>query len=344
MVTFPGQYLSGDVVVSWLPDGTKLAVGDGPLIRVFDTPPNLQCTQSSFIRSRVNTITFSNDGSKLATGSANGNAAIWATSSGDLHCVLKEHSRPIKVLCWSLNDKIVAAADYWKHNIIIWDALAGRSLHVLQSIGAVLGLSFLAQDLKLASFCFRLRSIDIWDVSSGQLLHTSTIQEAPQYCSSEAFSHDRSKAIGGATNGNCFIWDIMSGELISEHPSPYLLMRAVAWGVDDSVVVELPTLASTARSLRWSAEGAEWEKLSPTELAVLMGWEFDETSPISCRLDLRNERDVYATSQSGLEKMICRLPPSHKASLDIIAWRGSYIACGCQDGEVIILKVRCSMR
>jgi WD40 repeat protein len=85
----------------------------------------------------LSAVAWSPDGTKLASGSADGEVRIWDAATGDLRWRLPGHQSPVNALAWSPNSARLASASGQPfgtsrdNTIRIWDMAAGAELLVL---------------------------------------------------------------------------------------------------------------------------------------------------------------------------------------------------------------------
>jgi len=121
--------LSGDGAefpsLAFAADGSWLATGGGDDVRVFDTR---RWSQSVTLAGpNIRAVSVDPTGSRLVTGSATGDVAIWAIPTGERIRHLREFGEPIDAVAFSANGKLVVTASRDGAEQI-WDSGSGRLL------------------------------------------------------------------------------------------------------------------------------------------------------------------------------------------------------------------------
>jgi WD40 repeat protein/tRNA A-37 threonylcarbamoyl transferase component Bud32 len=129
-VTTPGfEDQVGDVVVS--PDGTRLACalpGDAfKRVRVFDAISGKQTATCDGHTKEINTLTFSPDSERLATGSVDKTARVWDVATGRLLATCEGHMSTVQSATFSPDGTrlVTASADT---TVRQWDAKTGKAI------------------------------------------------------------------------------------------------------------------------------------------------------------------------------------------------------------------------
>jgi WD40 repeat protein len=90
----------------------------------------------------VGALGFSNDGSRLASGTENGSAQIWETRPGRLLHALRRHTRAVTSVAFSPNGLLLVTASLDK-DVRLWNAVTGHHRQFLRwHFGPVEGASF----------------------------------------------------------------------------------------------------------------------------------------------------------------------------------------------------------
>lgn len=111
------------------PDGTHLAVASSIGIWLYNarTGAAIRLLAGQGIRS----VSFSPDGSILASGDENAAVRLWDSMSGDLLKTLQGHTHYVSRVGFSLDGKTLASVAHWEGVIRLWDAATGEQLKTL---------------------------------------------------------------------------------------------------------------------------------------------------------------------------------------------------------------------
>ncbi|PVH99085.1 WD40 repeat-like protein [Periconia macrospinosa] len=167
------------------------------------------CLQTLESHSRsVNSVAFSPDSTRLASGSVDSTIKIWDASSGQCIRMLKGHSSSVNSVAFSPDSTRLASGSV-DSTVMIWDASSGQCIRMLKGHStSVSSVAFSPDSTRLASGSVD-STIKIWDASSGQCLqmlkgHSSSVN-------SVAFSPDSTRLASGS-DSRVIIWDVSSGQ------------------------------------------------------------------------------------------------------------------------------------
>ncbi|KAL2885559.1 Vegetative incompatibility protein HET-E-1 [Ceratocystis lukuohia] len=156
----------------------------------------------------VNSVVFSNDGQRLASGSSDSTVKIWDATSGACLGTLEGHGDAVSSVVFS-NDGQRLASGSWDFKVKIWDATSGACLQTLEGhSGSVYSVAFSNDGQRLASGS-EDSTVKIWDATSGACLQTLEGHSGSVY--SVAFSNDGQRLVSRSSDSTVNIWDATSG-------------------------------------------------------------------------------------------------------------------------------------
>ncbi|KAF1965715.1 HET-R [Bimuria novae-zelandiae CBS 107.79] len=159
-------------------------------------------------RHEVNSVAFSPDSTRLASGSRDNTVKIWDASSGACLSTLKGHSSHISSVAFSPDSTQLTSGSEDK-TVKIWDASSGACLSTLEGHSShISSVAFSPDSTRLASGSCD-NTVKIWDASSGACL--STLKGHSHWVNSVAFSPDSTRLASGSCDNTVKIWDASSG-------------------------------------------------------------------------------------------------------------------------------------
>ncbi|KFA81663.1 hypothetical protein S40288_09150 [Stachybotrys chartarum IBT 40288] len=147
--------------------------------------------------SSVESVVFSPDGQRLASGSHDKTVKIWDTTSGNCIQTLSGHDGWVTSVVFSPDGQRLASGSY-DNTVKIWDSTSGD-------------LVFSPDRQRLAS-CSCDKTVKIWDATSGDCIQTFSGHN--DLVTSVVFSPDGQRLASGSYDNKVKIWDATSGDCI----------------------------------------------------------------------------------------------------------------------------------
>jgi eukaryotic-like serine/threonine-protein kinase len=183
----------------------------------------------------VVSVSFSPDGKRVASGSADGTIKIWDASNSQLLATLDGQSGPITSAAFSADGKRIASGS-WGKTITVWDAVSGRELQKLTAHSqGVSSVAFSPDGKRLASGSSWDKSVKVWDVSSGREL--LTLKGHAGTVTSVAFSPDGTRIASGGEDKTVKIWDAFGGREVRTLDGQKNFVSSVAFSPEGKRIV-----------------------------------------------------------------------------------------------------------
>ncbi|KAM0451571.1 hypothetical protein ACHAPV_009910 [Trichoderma viride] len=197
----------------------------------------------------ANSIAFSQDGAKLASGLEN-NVNVWDTATAACLQTLQGHRGPVWAVTFLFNGTKLASASEDK-TIKIWDAATGVCIKTLLGHNSAINSIASTQDGKTLASASADNSIKIWDIAQGVCLRA--LQGHKDYVRSMEFSCDGAQLASASSDYTVKIWDTNTGKCLQTLTGH----RGTVWSAAISADNALLASASNDYTVRiWDAATA----------------------------------------------------------------------------------------
>jgi len=194
----------------------------GELLRTLDTG------------TRVNSIAFSTDARRFASGGDDRVVRIWDVDSGTLLQSLTDHDNVVEaVVWWQQEGEDRVASGSMDQTIKIWDPNRGTLLQTLEGhTDRILSVSLSPDQTTLASAGFD-GTIRFWDVFGTPL---GLIEAHDAWIFSVDWSVDGSKVSSASRDHTVKIWEVETGELLQTLRGHQGYVYSTSWTTDGSLL------------------------------------------------------------------------------------------------------------
>jgi WD40 repeat protein len=207
------RLLEGNIegVIVFSPDGKSLVGGRDDRILFWDVYSGKVIHTIKGHTGKVVSVGFSPDGNWLASASLDRTIRVWSMPSGELDRIIEDDS--IKIIGFmKQSEKLVSGgAD---QTIRIWNLQLGKLERSLGAYARPLDPSLpvaLSADGGTIATSSPSHSVKLWDVSSGELLHT--LQGHASDVFSIAYSRDGHYLVSGSNDQAVRVWNLRTGSL-----------------------------------------------------------------------------------------------------------------------------------
>jgi len=217
--------------VAFSPDGRNLVVGsEDTKIRVWNTTDWTLVQTWAIHTARVNRVSFSADGSRMASCSQDGTVQVLAFPSGDVMSVTKVARTPshgVDCLAMSPDGRRVVAASIADRAVTILASDTGRKWSTnIADDHSVYNLAF-SPDGRLIAAGLRSGSVRVWDTSTNHIVHMLLGHQAA--VRGVAFSPDGKSLLTGGIDGLVKRWDLPAIDQRETHRPTADGVRALAF-------------------------------------------------------------------------------------------------------------------
>jgi WD40 repeat protein len=207
---------------------------------------------------RVGHCSFSRDGRRIATASADGTARVWDTLTGETISICRGHEGRVSSVVFSPDGGrvITAGADGTAR---IWDAVSGKELVVLRGHEhALKGASFTRDGERAFTVGHTLRA---WDTDSGRVLYQ--IAHGDEITGAR-LDHDGGRLATVARDHTAGIWDAATGNSLARLSVPESPVFDIQFSGDGR---RLAVASGTVARV--------WDAFSHRELCVARGHRYE---------------------------------------------------------------------
>lgn len=364
-------------LIAWDGEGTEIARsrrGHGGYLNNARSPDDrLISIFPGDITVMINDVTWSPDGSLVATASADYTAIIWEAASGESRQILIGHESTVEAVAWSPDGTrlVTASGDA---TAIVWDVSSGAILARLEGhSNGVWDAAWSPDGTRLATASHDNTAI-IWANESWEPL--ATLQGHDDYVNGLAWSPDGTRLVTASSDRTAIIWNVATAQPQATLRGHSDAVISVAWSPDGrriatashdtTAMVWDPDQGNSLLTLRghtgrltsvgWSPDGREmlttsedqqaiiWNVVDGRQIARLAGhgdqvlggdWSPDGTTITTAGHDGRAM--LWSTTQdnAGLTLRV------HENEITSLAWSpdGSRIVSAAGDENAIIWEV-----
>lgn len=197
----------------WNPSNTLIAKVSDASVEIWQVNASEPIQILSGHTDTVLTLSWSDDGDYLATGSVDNTVRIWEVATWNTITVYTGHDNPIGSIDWKPDSTQIASASIQgKQNLHIWDALTGNLISSSDG-GTGSEIKFSTNGMEIASIVGPI--ITVQDATSLEItcyfrtdfLGSLETADENNWMESVKWSPDGSKLVTGNIAGSIYIWD-----------------------------------------------------------------------------------------------------------------------------------------
>ncbi|MGB3267583.1 MAG: NACHT domain-containing protein [Microcoleus sp.] len=211
--------------VAFSRDGKLFATGDsGCAIGLWQVS---DCQQIVFCKGHtdwIRSLTFSPDGTTLASASFDKTVKLWDIRTGECLKTLQGHGR-VNSVSISPDGKTLASGSHDK-TVTLWDIHTGECLKTFQGHTDTVRSVEISSDGRIVASGSSDKTIKLWDIRSGECL--KTLRGHTNKVLSVAISPDNITLVSGSSDQTIRLWDIRSGECLKTLRGHTNRIRSVA--------------------------------------------------------------------------------------------------------------------
>ncbi|KAK7426210.1 hypothetical protein QQZ08_007239 [Neonectria magnoliae] len=177
----------------------------------------------------VNSVVFSADGQRLASGSYDGTVKIWDIATGACIQTLEGHSGLVNSVVFSADGQRLASGS-GDETVKIWDAATGACVQTLKGHGDLVNSVVFSADGQHLVSGSDDKTVKIWDAATGACVQT--LKGHSDSVNSVVFSADGQRLVSGSDDKTVKIWDAATGACVQTLKGHGDWVRSVVFSAD----------------------------------------------------------------------------------------------------------------
>jgi WD40 repeat protein len=152
-------------------------------------------------------VTFSPDGTRLASADNDSTVKLWSASTGQLLLTLAKHSKPVFGVAFNPDGSRLASVSL-DNNLYVWDASSGDPVLSAPSQFGLWTVAY-SKDGRFLAAAGDTTEVDVWNVTTQAF--TATLHATGKSISRVDFSPNGNLLVAGGDDGLVHVWDVTRG-------------------------------------------------------------------------------------------------------------------------------------
>ncbi|NES65413.1 MAG: WD40 repeat domain-containing protein, partial [Okeania sp. SIO2D1] len=182
----------------------------------------------------VNSVSISNDGKTIVSGSFDKTIKVWNLETGELIHTLTGHDERVLSVNISNDGKTIVSGSDDK-TIKVWNLETGKLIHILTGHDSPVDGVSISNDSKTIVSGSWDNTIKVWNLETGELIRTLTGHD--EYVSSVSISNDGKTIVSGSWDNTIKVWNLETGAEIRTLTGHDDLVNSVSISNDGKTIV-----------------------------------------------------------------------------------------------------------
>ena len=273
----------------------------------------------------VQTISWSPDGTRIASAGNDGSVQVWDAHAGDTLFTCQGHTGRIRSVAWSPGGRFIASASE-DRTVQIWNATTGRRMLTYQGHSHNVVSVTWSPDAKYIASASIDMTVQVWHAATGQVY--LTYPEHSDVVDTVAWSPDGQYIASAGYDTTVQVWHAKTGRKVYIYDGHAALVHTVAWSPDSQYIASGGSYDVEVWNAITGASMCSYRE--HTGLVYDVAWSPDGTRIVSCAggnrvriWDAKTATTIFTFA-------------GHASEINAVAWSpdGTRIASGGNDKTV----------
>ncbi len=201
--------------------------------RLLDCEPRVALRLGLGHRGSARSVSWSPDGSLIASGSSDGSVRLWQAATGEAVRVLAGSGGRVLAVSWSPDGSLIASGSD-DGSVRLWQAATGEAVRVLAGAGGRVWAVSWSPDGSLIASGSVDGSVRLWQAATGEAVRV--LAGAGGRVWAVSWSPDGSLIASGSVDGSVRLWQAATGEAVRVLAGAGGRVWAVSWSPDGSLI------------------------------------------------------------------------------------------------------------
>ncbi len=261
------------------------------------SPPGTALGTTRFIyrghRGQVNAVSWSPNGSRVATGGQDLTVQVWDALTGGNVVVYRGHTQWIWAVDWQPNSQLVASGSS-DATVKVWNAQSAATNLTYRGHSSDINAVVWSPDGTRIASAGNDNTVQVWNAATGQTIVTYTGHTAAVH--QVAWSPDGSRIVSASEDKTARVWNANTGQTYVTYTRHTDKVLTVAWSHNGTYIASGSWDATTQV---WDASAGSWLLTYPghSQRVWSVAWSPDDTKIVSGSHD--GTAQIWSSSTAG---------------------------------------------